>query len=86
MASYNCLKICLEEAGLLSLACQSIVLIKKEISHIRTLLNDSSSLLLSSQDLSYYRQELESILHDNNELLLLIVPFTEALHDCASMQ
>lgn len=85
MISYNCLNLCLKENGLLQLASQSIVQIESEISYINTLLQDSPSLQLTSQDLDYYKEELASVLYSNTELLWYISSCMNSIYDLIFM-
>ena len=80
MISHNCLSLIDDkESGLLHQARQCIKKIESEISFIDTLMQNSSSLQLSSWDLAYYQSELNKLLYGSKELIHCISSFLDSL-------
>lgn len=82
MLSYNCINfIARDSSMLLRILQQYIAVTELEISNIHILIQNSETLQLLPEDLSYYRNELEKLLHSNKILLYTLHSFLSTLNN-----
>lgn len=80
MLSYNCKLLVNENNSLLVQLCSNnITVIENELSHIESLLKDSSFLCLSQEDLSFYKNELHLLLESDQKLLQIYTSFINSI-------
>lgn len=84
MLSYNCKLLVNDNYSLLIQLCKNnIAEIKKELLYIESLLMDSSFLCLSKDDLSYYCNELHSLLENDQKLMQIFTLFLDSISHLA---